>query len=818
MKKLLLLSLILITAGGASGNVTKYTYPCLTNALGAMRHYTSDTLNGKAVDIIGGISGDLGTGVTLSQGQHQGNMFTFSGAGGVNCKTLNLTGKTRFAVSWDMVLGVKGVVETYWSIGHNRDYNHMVCFGDFGGGTNTLAITNGAFGNRANINTSQMVVGEYHHYVVCVNLAATGPFGTNRDKVQIYQDGVNWNILHDSLTAGTAFPDSVPTSTTDSLYIGGGNVDYIDPMGAGGEIDEWCYFPDTLTPHQVMQLYVMNHNSKNIIALGQSNGTVFPNYGRADGNPIVYWDNPLVRNVKGEFELKHLYGFTTTDNRSLYPALGDSIAALYTNCPVVFVSGAKGGQGLVPDTETGTYYWGNSNRATPTDTTGANWLYGKMMQSAWDIGAGNKSTGGPICDTCVPIYGLVFVGGEKEAGSPYLHRDTVRQWMDTLHSRIQRDLKQTIPIWYNIPGRIEGCLDSAINNVRVDLINFADSTKLRFIGNNSFPNALDDGVHYTPTEQNKCGSNFSHMIARYFGLRSGNYKWPTISALSKTQLQVKTYLGSYSLPSPTNSYSNYGGSGNRQSNITVSITPYLRMSASGSENNLVDGNTTTSVFYFNVIALPGSGNSVLFNFHRLVNISEIKWYQDAGNYSQGNWNFQGTNDSIGAGWHTLNSSPFTINCNPTSPQTITINTNADYDSLYRIIGVSGATSGATPYVKEIEFKTSGGVYGITGLYNGVMQKPTSIQKSHDTLNLAWLNSPSQMYYAYGNDTLDFGNYISGVAVPRAQNYLSDNSADSLPVLPATLNIPSGGNGMLIGGTIIAIGIGIGFGMWGRRKK
>ena len=84
------------------------------------------------------------------------------------------------------------------------------------------------------------------------------------------------------------------------------------------------------------------------------------------------------------------------------------------------------------------------------------------------------------------------------------------------------------------------------------------------------------------------------------------------------------------------------------------------------------------------------------------------------------------------------------------------------------------------------------------------------------------------------DSLTMFNY-SAVKVYWAAFFndaLSQARIDSLQALPNNLGLygravgntmylstsASGGNGMLIGGTIIAIGIGIGFSMWGRRKK
>ena len=149
---------------------------------------------------------------------------------------------------------------------------------------------------------------------------------------------------------------------------------------------------------------------------------------------------------------------------------------------------------------------------------------------------------------------------------------------------------------------------------------------------------------------------------------------------------------------PLPSYTNYGGSGDRTATVSTFSTPTL---AIGSTQCLLNGIHTGPGLYFDV--KPITGWEIGFNFHKRINISQLLWYQDAGNNPQGTWSFQGTNDTT-SGWTTISSSNFIINCNPTKPDTITLSSNSVYDSIFRFYGISGASTN-NPYVQQVEFKT-----------------------------------------------------------------------------------------------------------------
>ena len=151
------------------------------------------------------------------------------------------------------------------------------------------------------------------------------------------------------------------------------------------------------------------------------------------------------------------------------------------------------------------------------------------------------------------------------------------------------------------------------------------------------------------------------------------------------------------LASAATDYSNAGGSGDRQSSITVSTDISL---AGGSIAALVDGTTNSGGCDFNG---GQSGKHITFDFGAgaFKVIDEFKWY--AGNSSNhGTWLFQGSNDDTS--YDDLGT-PFTLN-GPGGGGSVTYSVpayNRQGYRYYRLLQISGTTSGS-PSNWEIEFK------------------------------------------------------------------------------------------------------------------
>jgi hypothetical protein len=151
------------------------------------------------------------------------------------------------------------------------------------------------------------------------------------------------------------------------------------------------------------------------------------------------------------------------------------------------------------------------------------------------------------------------------------------------------------------------------------------------------------------------------------------------------------------LVSAATAYTNPGGTGDRQSSITVSTDISL---VSGAIASLVNGVTNSGGCDFNG---GQSGKHITFDFGAGAYkvIDEFKWY--AGNSStHGTWLFQGSNDD--ASYDDLGT-PFTLN-GPAGGGAVTYSVpayNRQGYRYYRLLQISGTTSGS-PTNWEIEFK------------------------------------------------------------------------------------------------------------------
>jgi hypothetical protein len=151
------------------------------------------------------------------------------------------------------------------------------------------------------------------------------------------------------------------------------------------------------------------------------------------------------------------------------------------------------------------------------------------------------------------------------------------------------------------------------------------------------------------------------------------------------------------LVSAATAYANPGGSGDRQSSITVTTDISL---AGGSIAALVNGTTNSGGCDFNS---GQSGKHITFDFGTgaFKVIDEFKWY--AGNSANhGTWLFQGSNDDTS--YDDLGT-PFTLN-GPVGGGSVTYSVpayNRQGYRYYRLPQISGTTSGS-PTNWEIEFK------------------------------------------------------------------------------------------------------------------
>lgn len=149
------------------------------------------------------------------------------------------------------------------------------------------------------------------------------------------------------------------------------------------------------------------------------------------------------------------------------------------------------------------------------------------------------------------------------------------------------------------------------------------------------------------------------------------------------------------------SYANSGGTGNRTSLITASVTKTLN---AGGASNLVNGSFATNGT--NSIQFPSSdtGWEIMFDFRPtgfMQCVDEFKWYQDS-TLTQGTWVFEAW-DGL-SDWTTLWTGTLGgVN----GAQTVSFS-NTDAYILYRLRQTAGVTNG-TPWCEEIEFKIAEGM-------------------------------------------------------------------------------------------------------------
>lgn len=182
------------------------------------------------------------------------------------------------------------------------------------------------------------------------------------------------------------------------------------------------------------------------------------------------------------------------------------------------------------------------------------------------------------------------------------------------------------------------------------------------------------------------------------------------------------------------SYANVGGTGNRTSIITASISSQL---SSNLPSLLING-VTTNEFGF-LSGVTTTGYFIKFDFQKSSSklINEIKWIQ-SGTQTHGVWKIQGSNDDTT--WIDLNTD-FTLGGATT--QIIPLTPNAQSFRYFRFLGISGITSGS-PFIQEIEFK-------ITNSYTNEITSFNKIPK-HISSNLieAWFFNETENNLVKGN--------------------------------------------------------------------
>lgn len=152
-----------------------------------------------------------------------------------------------------------------------------------------------------------------------------------------------------------------------------------------------------------------------------------------------------------------------------------------------------------------------------------------------------------------------------------------------------------------------------------------------------------------------------------------------------------------STPAETTSYTNTGGSGDRQAIITE--TASSSCFAAGSVSDLIDGSQADDAYFSGEAA---ADHWIKFDFGSGKIIDEAKWYQDL-TTSHGTWQWQGSNNNVD--WTNIGST-FTLGGVATQTHT-TLNGNTTSYRYYLLDGVSG-TKSWDPFTREIEFKIKAG--------------------------------------------------------------------------------------------------------------
>lgn len=147
------------------------------------------------------------------------------------------------------------------------------------------------------------------------------------------------------------------------------------------------------------------------------------------------------------------------------------------------------------------------------------------------------------------------------------------------------------------------------------------------------------------------------------------------------------------------SYSNAGGTGDRTSAITATISPTIL--TGGTASNLVDGGTAnnyTDSISFNAITVTDLFIRFDFGLSSYRIVTEATWRQGS-TATHGTWKWQGSVD--GTTWQDIGTS-FTLGGATAQVQTTLADNRRGY-RFYQLLGVSGTANGG-PYIQEVEFK------------------------------------------------------------------------------------------------------------------
>lgn len=154
----------------------------------------------------------------------------------------------------------------------------------------------------------------------------------------------------------------------------------------------------------------------------------------------------------------------------------------------------------------------------------------------------------------------------------------------------------------------------------------------------------------------------------------------------------KRKAGKYELPA----YANAGGQGDRQASITCTSTLAITL---GTPALFVDGITNSGAVGVFCAAQNVADLYIKFYFVHKVLITEAKfWQQDI--TPQGVWKWQGSNDDLN--WTDIGAN-FTLGADGTVSIMATLAGNTKGYLYYRVLGVSGALSGAN-FMHEFDFK------------------------------------------------------------------------------------------------------------------
>ncbi len=154
----------------------------------------------------------------------------------------------------------------------------------------------------------------------------------------------------------------------------------------------------------------------------------------------------------------------------------------------------------------------------------------------------------------------------------------------------------------------------------------------------------------------------------------------------------------------TPSYANTGGTGDRHLIITVvdsSSTGSSIVGGSGGSSSWVNNaGLATGQSFFNAATLDGVQYWIRFDFGvgHSAQITESKFYQQDAT-AQGTWKWQGSNDA--STWTDVGGN-FTLVTAATTIST-SMSANTTFYRYYRMLGMSGTTSGA-PWTFQMEFK------------------------------------------------------------------------------------------------------------------